>query len=93
MHGFADGIGYGMVFKNKIGYEIEKGCPDYCLERREYLGGNDGGDGIGSVVKAVDVIKNQGKRYDNYQKCHEKKINVPISLLHNCAISTLLMHT
>ncbi len=36
------------------------------LARRQDLGGNDGGDGIGRVMKAVDVFKNQ-RHHDNGQ--------------------------
>jgi hypothetical protein len=75
-----DGIGNGIadlefpdqVFGNKKGGKIEQRGPQYSLKGCEYLGGNDGGNGIGGIVKAIDIIENQREDDDNYQERHWK---------------------
>ena len=49
-----------MIFKNEIGDKVEQGGPQYSLERSEHLGGNNRGDRIGSIMKAVNVVEYQG---------------------------------
>jgi hypothetical protein len=71
VNGLADGIGYSMVLENEISNNIEKSSPYNRLKWGKHLCGNNRCYGVGSVVKAVDIIKNQGQ-YDNYnEKGHE----------------------
>src|SRR5262249_49805516 len=46
------------------GHEVEEGGPHYGLQRREHAGGDDGGDRVGGVVKAVDEVEDQGDQND-----------------------------
>ena len=59
MNCFTNGVGYCMVLKNKIGYKIEKSCPYNSLIRRQNFCRYDGSNGVGGVVKSIDVVKYQ----------------------------------
>ena len=58
-HRFGDGRA-----EKEGGNEVEKGRPDHRLEGRKHAGGNDGGDGVGGIVKTVDEIEHQRDRDD-----------------------------
>ena len=59
---------------------VPKNAPDqigdrrqqHGLPRREHFGGNDGGDGIGGVVKAVDVGEHQRHKNDDENEEHRR---------------------
>ena len=48
----ANGIG-NMQSKKQEGNEIEEGGPDYCIPWRKHTSRDDGGNGVGRVMKAV----------------------------------------
>lgn len=70
--GFVDGLRYCVgdaeiadkVFGNEERHKVETGSPYDGLERTQYLGRHDGGDGVGRVVESVDIVKEQCK-YDD----------------------------
>ena len=43
-------------------HEIEKRGPHHRLKRRQDARGHDGGDRVGGIVKAIDVIEHQRDR-------------------------------
>src|SRR5262249_22490347 len=45
-------------------HEVEEGRPRHRLHRREHASGDDGGDGGGRVVEAVDVVEGEGHQDD-----------------------------
>ena len=66
-----DALNYGfrhMRAESESGYEVEKRGPDYGLSGREHARCNDGGDGIRRVMKAVNVIKCERNRDDDYDE-------------------------
>ena len=62
-HALSDGGGDAR-FEREGGDEVPEGGPGDGLEGREDAGRNDGGNGVGCVMKAVDVIEGQGDRDD-----------------------------
>jgi hypothetical protein len=57
--------------ENEIGNHVEECSPDNRLKWSKHFGGNNGCDGVGSIVKAVDIIKNKGQYNNNNEKGHE----------------------
>ena len=72
-----------MVFKYKKGDKIENSCPDYCLERSKHFSRNDGGYGIGGIMKAVQEVEHQRREDEsgNEQECGWRKIHDKVSVL------------
>ena len=54
----ADGGG-DMQAEHQEGDEVEEGRPGHRIARRQHPGRDDGGDGIGGVVQAVEEIEDQ----------------------------------
>ena len=50
--------------------QIRDGCQHNGLPRRQHLGGDDGGNGVGRVVKAVDVGEYQRRQDDKKNEGH-----------------------
>jgi hypothetical protein len=57
-----------VVFEYEKRKKVEQSSPKNCLERREHFGRNDGSDGIGCIVKTIDVVKYKCQYDDNYEK-------------------------
>ena len=62
---FTDGGGHAEV-KNKNGDNVEEGGKDDCLARFEHPGRNHRGNGVGSVVKAVHEVEQDGKHHQHH---------------------------
>ena len=63
-HPLADSAGHGSA-KDKRGNEVPEGGPEDGAARTQDAGGNDGGDGIGSVMPAIGKIKDQRDGHDH----------------------------
>ena len=55
----ADGVG-DVQAEHQEGDEVEERRPDHGVARRQHPGRDDGGDGIGGVVQAVQEVEDQG---------------------------------
>jgi len=57
--------------KSKGRDEVKKGGPNDSLPRREHTSGNDSGDGIGGIMKAVQEVEHQRREDEpgNEQEC------------------------
>jgi hypothetical protein len=60
--------GLGHMSADKGAEEIEQGRHHHRYSRRQDLSGNNGGNGIGRVVRAVGEIEDQGHDNDHHQK-------------------------
>src|SRR5580704_9346102 len=58
------------IARDKEGSEVENGRPQHGLERRQYLGRNNRGDGIGGVVKTIDIIEYQRQDDNDHEETH-----------------------
>ncbi len=67
------------VRSEKEGNEIEKGGKDHRHSRRQHTGRNHCGDGIGSVVKSVGVIKSESQDNDKSDK-HKSTVHTHLCL-------------
>jgi hypothetical protein len=47
--------------------EVQRGRHQDGLQRRQHPGGDHGGDGVGSVVKAVDEVEDQRQHDHDHQ--------------------------
>ena len=55
--------------KGERGYKVEERGPNHGLERRQNARGDDRGDGIGRIVKAIDVIEGERDGNDEDGEC------------------------
>lgn len=49
----------------KEGKKVKRCRPEHCLKRRKHAGSNNGGNGVGCIVKTVDKIKYNSQNYYN----------------------------
>ena len=52
--------------------QIPERRPDDGLARGQHLGRDDRGDGVGAVVKAVDVLEDERRQQDEQEECHAR---------------------
>jgi hypothetical protein len=58
--------------------KVEERCPDNCKSRGQNARGNDGGDAIGGIMKAVDEV--EGKS-DQNGDCNQQSAQVHLARL------------
>ena len=63
---FADGAGH-MQAKHRESDKVEERRPQHGPLGRQHTRGNDGGDGVGGVMKAVHKIEHQRHHDQKYQ--------------------------
>jgi hypothetical protein len=57
-HAAADGFG-DLGAKEKSGDKVKRGGPQHSESRRQHAGGDDGGDAVGGIVKAVEEVEDK----------------------------------
>jgi hypothetical protein len=57
--------------EHREGDEVEKRRPGHGITRRQHAGGNDGGDGIGRVMQAIEKVEDQGDGDQGRKKEHQ----------------------
>ena len=72
-HGFGNGICHTMVFEDKEGNEVEERSPEYGLKGGEYFGGYYRGNGVGCIMKTIDVVEYEGQ-YNNRNQERSHKL-------------------
>ena len=78
---FSDSGCHMQVVEDKNSYKIEKRGEHHGLRRFEDACGNDGGNGVGCIMKAVHEVKHDGQpdEHDDHPKhvlCHRRSAGV-----------------